>query len=224
MPAPKGNQYAKGNKGGRPSKYKPDFAEIAEKLCAKCGFTDEQLAQWFEIGVRTLHEWKLKHPEFAEALKVGKAETDDLVERGTVAGISGYYVVVDEMDRFGNVKQIRKWIPGNPHAGMKWLSCRRPEVYRQQKESKHILSMDDAFLRFLDQMDEEAKREKQLNARAQPALIEARGDEFSHSARARSEAVDVAVIELEPSDVLSESPALIDERDQGISADDSADR
>jgi hypothetical protein len=35
MPAPKGNQYAKGNKGGRPSKYKPDYAETAGKLCAQ---------------------------------------------------------------------------------------------------------------------------------------------------------------------------------------------
>jgi uncharacterized protein YjcR len=100
MPAPKGNRYAKGNKGGRPSKYKSEYAEIAKKLCAKCAFTDTQLADWFEVSVRTINEWKLKHPEFAEALKVGKAETDDLVERGTVAGITGYYVTEDEMDVF----------------------------------------------------------------------------------------------------------------------------
>jgi hypothetical protein len=50
----------------------------------------------------------------------------------------------------GNVKQMKKWIPGNPHAGMKWLAARRPEVYREQKEVKHALSMDEAFLRFLD--------------------------------------------------------------------------
>ena len=91
------------------------------------------MSDWFEVDVTTIHEWKLKHPEFAEALKVGKAETDDFVERATVAGICGYYVTVDEMDRFGNVKQMRKWVPGNPNAGMKWLSCRRPEQYRERK-------------------------------------------------------------------------------------------
>jgi hypothetical protein len=167
MPAPKGNQYARGNKGGRPTKYKPEFAEIAEKLCAKCAFTDAQLADWFEVSVRTINEWKLRHLEFAEALKTGKAETDDLVERGTVAGIIGYYVLVDEMDRFGNVRQLRKWISGNPHAGMKWLVARRPEQYRERKEDQRILSMDDAFLKFLEQIDEEQKREKALNAQRQ---------------------------------------------------------
>ena len=164
MPAPKGNRYAKGNKGGRPSKYKSEYAETAQKLCAMGGFTDLQLAKWFEVNVDTIYQWKLRHPEFAEALKVGKAETDDLIERATVAGISGYYVTVDEMDRFGNVKQLRKWIPGNPHAGMKWLAARRPELYRERKEDKRILSMDEAFLKFLEQMDDEQKALKARNA------------------------------------------------------------
>ena len=46
---------------------------------------------------------------------------------------------------------MRKWIPGNAHAGMKWLAARRPSVYREQKDTKHHLDADDAFLRFLDQ-------------------------------------------------------------------------
>ena len=174
MPAPKGNQYARGNKGGRPSKYKPDYAETAGKLCAQCGFTDLQLAEWFEVNIDSIYQWKLKHPEFSEALKVGKAEIDDLIERATVAGIIGYYVTVDEMDRFGNVKQMRKWVPGNPHAGMKWLAARRPEQYRERKEDKRILSMDDAFLKFLDKMDEDAKRQEALNAPRQ--LIELKAE------------------------------------------------
>ena len=40
--------------------------------------------------------------EFCQACRAGKAETDDLVERSTVQHITGYYVTVDEMDRFGN--------------------------------------------------------------------------------------------------------------------------
>jgi len=142
------------------SEYRPEYAETASQLCAKFGYIDVQLAEWFKVDVRTIHRWKLAHPEFSDALRVGKAETDDLVERGTVAGINGYYVDVDEMDRFGNVKTMRKWIAGNPHAGMKWLAARRPEQYREQKEVKHQLSMDDAFLRFLEEMEAAAIREK----------------------------------------------------------------
>jgi len=163
MPASKGNQYAKGNRSK--NKYKPEYAETARKLCAKSGFIDIQLAEWFEVTEKTINNWKLAHPEFAEALRVGKAETDDLVERSTVQHICGYYVLVDELDRNGNIRQLRKWIPGNPHAGLKWLAARRPEVYRDQSHVKHTLSMDDAFLRFLDQMDEEQKLLRSQNAR-----------------------------------------------------------
>jgi hypothetical protein len=234
MPAPKGNQYARGNKGGRPTKYKPEFAEIAEKLCAKCAYTDAQLADWFEVSVRTINEWKLKHPDFVEALKVGKAETDDLVERGTVAGIIGYYVTVDEMDRFGNVRQMRKWIAGNPQAGMKWLQARRPKIYREQKDVHHTLNMDDAFLRFLDQIDEEQKMLRSSSPRmiehqhvepVQPSTHRSelqpliRDDEFSHSTRARVEAVDAEPTKIESSACTAETPALVDEKDQSDSAD-----
>jgi hypothetical protein len=163
MPAPKCNQYAKGNKSK--NKYKPEYAETARKLCAQCGFIDIQLAEWFEVTEKTINNWKLAHPEFAEALRVGKAETDDLVERSTVQHICGYYVLVDELDRSGKVRQLRKWIPGNAHAGLKWLAARRPEIYREQKAVKHQLGMDDAFLRFLDLMDEQAKIERARNAR-----------------------------------------------------------
>ena len=38
---------------GRPPKYKPEFAEQAEKLCA-LGATDADLADFFK-GVRTLN-------------------------------------------------------------------------------------------------------------------------------------------------------------------------
>jgi len=107
----------------------------------------------------------LSHPEFSQSLRAGKAETDDLVERSTLKHISGYYVVIDEIDRYGNLRQLRKWVPGNAHAGLKWLAARRPEIYRDQKDVKHTLSMDDAFLRFLDQMDEQAKLDRAQNAK-----------------------------------------------------------
>jgi transposase len=74
MPEPTGNQHIKGNKRGRPSKYKSEFAQIAEKLCAKCGLTDAQLADWFEVSLRTINDWKLRYPEFAQALRAGKAD------------------------------------------------------------------------------------------------------------------------------------------------------
>ena len=60
MPAPKSNQYAKGNKSK--NKYKPEYAETARKLCARNGFIDIQLAEWFEVTEKTINNWKLAHP------------------------------------------------------------------------------------------------------------------------------------------------------------------
>ncbi len=49
MAAPVGNQFAKGNSGGgRPTAYKPEFCDIARKMC-ELGATDDDLAE--AIGV-----------------------------------------------------------------------------------------------------------------------------------------------------------------------------
>jgi hypothetical protein len=166
MPAPKDNKNAVGNRGGkgRASLYKREYAEQAQKLCAMAGLTDQRLAEWFEVSERTINSWKLKHVEFASALRAGKAETDDLVERATVAHITGYHVDTEKATRNGKVI-VREWVKGDANSGMKWLAARRPEVYREQRQVKHQLTMDEAFLQFLDQMDEQAKLEKARNAR-----------------------------------------------------------
>ena len=62
---------------------------------------------------------------------------------------------------------------GNPLAAMKRLAARRPGQYRERKEDKRIPSMDEAFLKFLEQMDEAAKREKALNASKQVIELKA---------------------------------------------------
>src|SRR5262249_36037222 len=91
MPAPNGNQHAKGNKGGKggPVKYKPEFAKQAQKLC-EAGWTDQQLAEFFAVDERTINRWKAEHVEFMSALKVGKDVADDIVERATFLAIVGH--------------------------------------------------------------------------------------------------------------------------------------
>ena len=59
---------------GRPTKFDPSFVQQAEKL-AKLGATDREVADFFEIDEATVYRWKHSHPDFCEALKVGK-ETD----------------------------------------------------------------------------------------------------------------------------------------------------
>jgi transposase len=82
-------QGSKPQQVGRPSKYKDEYASQAEKFC-KLGATDEQLADFFEVDVSTISEWKLKYPEFSEALRKGKMVADALVAESLFQRAIGY--------------------------------------------------------------------------------------------------------------------------------------
>ena len=60
---------------GRPTDYRPEFAEQVTKLCL-LGATDAQLADFFEVCEDTIHEWKKVHPKFSESIRAGKRVAD----------------------------------------------------------------------------------------------------------------------------------------------------
>src|SRR4051812_21531144 len=70
-------------------KYKSDYIEQARKLC-ELGATDREMAAFFRIGEKTFYRWRLKHPEFAAALRVGKEKADSRVERCLYQLATGY--------------------------------------------------------------------------------------------------------------------------------------
>lgn len=137
VPAPKGNQHAKGNKGGgRKSSYRAEYAEQAEQLC-QMGFTDQMLGDFFGVNESTINRWKLQHQEFLQALRVGKEVADDAVERAVFQAIIGFSrreqkVVGSGEDAY--VIEIEKYYPPQAGVGIRWLSARRPEQYRENRE------------------------------------------------------------------------------------------
>lgn len=40
------------------------------------GYTDAELADFFEVSESTINKWKLDYPEFSESIKKGKAVAD----------------------------------------------------------------------------------------------------------------------------------------------------
>jgi hypothetical protein len=136
---------------GRPSKYQASFARQAEKLCA-LGATDEDLANFFEVGIRTIANWKSQHEDFLQALKGGKTEADDRVERSLYQRAVGY--TFDSEKVFNNKGEIvraqtREHCPPDVTAQIFWLKNRRPEDWRDKSEvavTHHYADLSDEEL------------------------------------------------------------------------------
>lgn len=119
---------------GRPTAYKPTHAKQAEKLCA-LGATDVELADFFEVEVRTIYRWKAEHEAFCQALKVGKDVADERVTRSLYARANGYeHDEVDIRVIEGKIVQtdIRKHYPPDTTAAIFWLKNRRKEEWRDK--------------------------------------------------------------------------------------------
>lgn len=89
MAAPKNNKNAIGNEGGAPSLYKQEYAEQVYKLCL-LGSTDKEIADFFNISVRTLNNWKKEQIEFLQSLKKGKTIADANVAERLYIRAMGY--------------------------------------------------------------------------------------------------------------------------------------
>lgn len=123
---------------GRPSKYKPEFAEQAKKL-AVLGATDAQLADFFEVSVSTINLWKIEHEEFSESLKLAKEEADKRVEHSLYQRAMGYeHDEVDIRVVAGELKTtpIRKHYPPDTTACIFWLKNRKPQEWRDKIETE----------------------------------------------------------------------------------------
>ena len=133
MGAPKGNKYAVGNPGGgRPSLYKPEYAERAELAC-RAGFTDREMASLFGVCELTINDWKLAHKEFSLALKLGKSEADNRVERSLYNRAVGYTYTAEKVVVAGGIPQnvtYTEHVLPDTTAAIFFLKNRRPADWR----------------------------------------------------------------------------------------------
>ena len=81
---------------------------------ARDGLTDEQIAHNMGIATGTLYEWKKKYHEMAEALKKTKEIVDRQVENAL----------------------FKKAMSGDTTALIFWLKNRRPQDWRDKRETQ----------------------------------------------------------------------------------------
>ena len=128
----------------RPSKYKPEFARVAQKM-AKLGATDIEVADALEIDIRTFYRWVSSNNEFCHSLKMGKEEADKRVERSLYVRATGYeHDEVDIRVVGGQIVQtpIRKYYPPDATSCIFWLKNRKPAEWREKVDYEHSGSIE----------------------------------------------------------------------------------
>lgn len=122
-------------KPGRPTDYDPKFCESAAKLAAE-GATDLEIADALNIHFATLYRWRHEHPEFREALKLGKEAADDRVEASLYHRAVGYtFGSVKIMQNNGRpvIVPFREHVPPDIGAITLWLTNRRGEQWKAKR-------------------------------------------------------------------------------------------
>jgi hypothetical protein len=181
--APKGNKYAVGNFGGRPTKFTPKLVSLVGKLCL-LGATDEQIADAIGISRETFYVWKQTRKEFSDALFRGRIEADAKVAKSLYRRACGYSyrsvkvfankittrttdaegneVISDEI-RVTEVPFVEHYPPDTP-AAKYWLSNRQKALWQETARQDLRVSgqidvkIDDARSRLLARFDEVADR------------------------------------------------------------------
>lgn len=104
-------------------------------MLSQLGATDQEIADFFEVDVRTIYRWKHDHPEFCQALKTGKEVADERVERSLYQRAIGYEQ--DEVKIFmpgGATEPVyapyRAKVAPDVTAAIFWLKNRRSQEWR----------------------------------------------------------------------------------------------
>lgn len=124
----------------RPSKYRPEFAEQALKLC-RLGAKDSELADFFHVDEKTINNWKNDHPEFLQSLKDGKGLADAEVADKLFKRATGYEHTAVKIsaapDGREHITEYTEKYPPDTTAAIFWLKNRRPDLWRDKTETKN---------------------------------------------------------------------------------------
>lgn len=140
--------------GGRPTKYKAEYARIAEAMC-NLGAIDQEIADALDIHIATLYRWKSDHPEFCDSLKVGKESADDRVESALYKRATGYFIdTVKIFNHQGEALEVpyREYVAPDTTACIFWLKNRKSEEYRANPEGQGGNELGDAISKLIDKL------------------------------------------------------------------------
>lgn len=117
---------------GRPTAFRPEYVDHARKLC-RSGHTDREVADFFEISIVTLNNWKAEFPDFLKSIQNAKDIADERVERSLYHRAVGYTYEAEELFQYqGEIlrAKVRKHVPPDTASMIFWLKNRRKDQWR----------------------------------------------------------------------------------------------
>lgn len=140
-------------KTGRPTKYNAQFHPGWAEALASKGLTNPEIAEKLGIAESTFGLWMKDKPEFSDAVKRGRDDPDDRVEKSLFEMATGYsyetekaLVVSDGKDTGAHVEKVvvRETIPPNPTSMIFWLKNRRPGRWMEKTINANLNINKDA--------------------------------------------------------------------------------
>lgn len=141
--------------GGRPSKYKPEYAQLAYKFCL-LGATDAKLAEMFDVSESTINKWKDDYEEFSESVKRGKHIADAEIAHALYHRAKGYsHDAVKIFQHQGEIikEEYTEHYPPDTGAAMAWLKNRQPQHWRDKQDIEHSGTMTHEHTHDLRKLD-----------------------------------------------------------------------
>lgn len=122
---------------GRPPKYRPEYADIACKLVDTMGATDQQLADFFDVGAYTVWRWKLRYPEFRVAVELTPERANKIMERSLFLRGTGYSHPAVKIFLPAGAKEpvlvrYTEYYPPDTGAAALWLHNRDPKRWKNR--------------------------------------------------------------------------------------------
>lgn len=128
------------NIGGRPTEYREQYNEQARKLCL-LGYTDVELADFFNVSEQTLNTWKQKYPIFLESLRKGKDIADAEVAAKLYERAIGYQheavkIFADPRTGMEHIVPYIEHYPPEVKAAIYWLNNRQKNRFKNDPSDK----------------------------------------------------------------------------------------
>jgi hypothetical protein len=125
---------------GAKETYKPEYVEQVKRLAA-LGLIESEIATFFGRAHKTIKNWRLAHPDFDEAMRVGKEIADERVVLRLYERAVGFYYEAEKVmmvDGKPQVVKYQEYLPPDTTAIIFWSKNRMPEEWRERRDASEL--------------------------------------------------------------------------------------